>query len=120
MRGCTRRKKSNTTWSILELGFCKFNVDGAARGKPGPAGIRGVVHNDRESMMLAFSEPTGIMESNEVELLAIKRAVHLRSRYGNDNLIIDGDSVNAIAWALGRKNTPWRLVNIARDIRKMN
>ena len=29
------------------IGILKFNVDGAARGKPGPASIGGVLHNDK-------------------------------------------------------------------------
>lgn len=79
-----------------------------------------MAHNSRGRMLLAFSEPTGIMESNEAGLLVIRRAIHLWSRYGNINLVIEGDSVNAIAWATGRKNASWRFVDIARDIRRMS
>lgn len=46
MRGCIRSKTTISTWSKLEIGFFKFNVDGAARGKPGLIGIGGVVCDD--------------------------------------------------------------------------
>lgn len=39
-------------WVKPPLGSFKFNVDGAVVGKPGPAGIRGVLHNDRGRMVL--------------------------------------------------------------------
>lgn len=54
-------------------------------------------------MIISFSESTGVMESNEVELLAIRKAIYLWSRFGNGNLIVEGYSVNLIAWASDRK-----------------
>lgn len=33
--------------SLPTLRYLKFNVDGAARGNPSLAGIRGVLHNSR-------------------------------------------------------------------------
>lgn len=86
-------------WTKLALGFCKFNIDGVARGKHGRAGIGGVIHDDRGRILLAFSEPIGLMESNEAELLAIRRPLQIWSRFGTGNLIIECDSTNGIAWA---------------------
>lgn len=40
-------------------GSCKFNVDGATKGELGPVGIEGVIHDARDNMILAFSEPVG-------------------------------------------------------------
>lgn len=84
----------------------KFSVDGAAMGKPSPVGIGGVLHDDKGRMPLIFSKSVGVMESNESELRAIRRATHLWASLGNVNLIIEGDFANAIAWASGRKNPP--------------
>lgn len=49
----------------------------------------------------------------------IGRALHLWDKYGNGNLIIEGDSVNNVICASGRKHIPWRLIHIRRDIRKV-
>lgn len=70
-------------------------------------------------MLPTFVESIGIMESNEVELLAIPRAIHLWIRHGNDNLVLEGDSTNASTWAIGRKSPRWMLVNIDREIKKL-
>lgn len=45
-----------------------------------------------------------IMESNEAELRAIRRALQVWSRFGNGNLIAGSDSNNAISWANNRKS----------------
>lgn len=40
-----KKKKEVVLWEKPELGFHKFNVDDAARGKPDPTGIEGVLHD---------------------------------------------------------------------------
>lgn len=47
------------TWVKPNLGFFKFNVDGAARDKLGPADIGGVIHDCRGDMVGCFSESVG-------------------------------------------------------------
>lgn len=45
--GCSAPKvKKSVFWNLPRRGMLKLNVDGAVRGKPGPAGIGGVLHND--------------------------------------------------------------------------
>lgn len=116
MKGIGRVSRRLVKWAAPPLGSCKFNVDGAARGKPGPAGIGGVLHDDRGNMLAAFSESVGSMESNEIELRAIRRALQISSRFRRGKLIIESDSTNAISWANNRKFPLWRLIGIARDI----
>lgn len=58
-------------------GTLKFNVDGASRGKSGPAGIGGVLRDHSGSTRVVFSESVGIMESNEAALLSIRRTLTL-------------------------------------------
>lgn len=64
-------------WSPPPCGVLKFNMDGAARGKPGPAGIGGVLRNHLGSISVVFSEFVGSLESNEAEVLSIRRALTL-------------------------------------------
>ncbi|KAK3190293.1 hypothetical protein Dsin_029854 [Dipteronia sinensis] len=53
----------------------KFNVDGSARGSPGLVGIGGVLRDSYGKVLCMFSFCVGIMDSNNAELLAIKKAV---------------------------------------------
>lgn len=48
-------------------------------------------HDYRGRMLLVFALSTGIMKSNEAELLVIQKAIHLWIRYGNGNLVVEGD-----------------------------
>lgn len=97
----------------------KFNVDRVSRGKLGPAGIGGVLHDEEGEIKLFFSEPVGIKDSNEVEFPGIRKALELQNSFENGKLIIDSDSTNAIAWARGKKTPPWRLISILRGICKL-
>lgn len=50
------------------IGILKFNMDGAARGKPSPAGIGWMLHNDNGDILGMFSKGVGIKDSNEAEI----------------------------------------------------
>lgn len=52
-------------------------MDGVSRGKPGPLGIGGVLRNHSGVTTLVFTESVGIRDSNEAELLSIKRVLTL-------------------------------------------
>lgn len=52
----------------------KFNVDGEAKGKPGPAGWWGALRDYKGVILCTFSKNVGIRESNEAEVLAILEA----------------------------------------------
>lgn len=61
-------------WSHLEEGWFKFNVDGSAFGKPGPAGFGGVCCDEKGCFVGVFSGYVGILDSNIAEFLAIHKA----------------------------------------------
>ena len=70
-------------------------------GKPGPAGIGGVLRDANGKVLCLFSFHLGILDSNTTELLAIKKAIELISE--NQNLIdrdieIVSDSKVAVSW----------------------
>lgn len=47
--------RKSVSWVPPLPGSLKFNVDGAARGKPGPAGIGGVLRNYKGEVLFMFS-----------------------------------------------------------------
>ncbi|KAK2651313.1 hypothetical protein Ddye_018802 [Dipteronia dyeriana] len=55
----------------------KFNVDGSSRGKPGPAGIGGVLRDSYGKILCLFSFYVGIADSNSTEILAVRKAIEL-------------------------------------------
>ncbi|XVF86739.1 hypothetical protein PTKIN_Ptkin18bG0066500 [Pterospermum kingtungense] len=52
----------------------KFNVDGSTLGKPGPAGIGGVLRDHEGNIKIRLLKSVGSADSNLAELLAIKEA----------------------------------------------
>ena len=79
-------------------GVLKFIVDGASRGKPGPASIGGVLLNFKGEVLISFSKPIGIKDSNEAEVFAILKTLRIYSRSFGDNLIVESNSSNAVSW----------------------
>ena len=89
-------------WSPPSFGVYKFNVDGASRGKPGLAGIGGVLRNWKGEVLIMFSKNVAVCDSNEVGVvLVILESLRMFSNEGT--LVVESDSSNAIVWELNRK-----------------
>ncbi|XVF46753.1 hypothetical protein PTKIN_Ptkin03bG0053700 [Pterospermum kingtungense] len=69
-------KKSRTglCWTPPPEGILKFNVDGATKGYPGPAGIEGILWASSSNVLRVFSFSVGVVDSNLTELLAVREA----------------------------------------------
>jgi ribonuclease HI len=68
------------------------NVDGGARGNPGPAAI-GVVVSDADGNVIdELAEPIGVATNNVAEYRALLRGVEWARGLGADELEIVGDS----------------------------
>lgn len=48
--------KKSIHWSSPPVGVLKFNVDGVAREKTGPVGIKGVLRNSKGGLFFMFSK----------------------------------------------------------------
>ena len=62
---CPRKERRPIPWSPPPYRVSKFNVDGASRGNPGPAGITGVIRNSKGDVILMFSKHVGVCDSND-------------------------------------------------------
>ncbi|EOY13586.1 Uncharacterized protein TCM_032186 [Theobroma cacao] len=90
----------------------KFNVDGAARGCPGPAGIGGILRDHRGYVKIIFSKAIGGADSNLAETMAVREALltYSVSRWKeNHKLLIESDSSNAVKWTNHPDTAPWRM-----------
>jgi ribonuclease HI len=90
----------------------KWNVDGSARGKPGPAGIGGILCDNNGVVLAQFASSVGIRDSNEAEFLAIAFALEMcldRTDCLDMDLIVESDSKNALAWVNNASLCPWGL-----------
>ncbi|KAK1549737.1 hypothetical protein Q3G72_006906 [Acer saccharum] len=98
----------------------KFNVDGSALGKPGPARIGGVLRDSKGKVLCMFSFYVGVQDSNTAELMAIHKAVDLYCSSitcMGRNLEISRDSMVAVSW-INRKGIGCvKYVNLIYDIR---
>ncbi|XVF41626.1 hypothetical protein PTKIN_Ptkin01aG0294600 [Pterospermum kingtungense] len=55
MGSTVKKIRPKTAWSKPMFEEVKFNVDGVSTGKPGPAGIRGVLRDHRGLELIKFS-----------------------------------------------------------------
>ncbi|XVF82519.1 hypothetical protein PTKIN_Ptkin16aG0055800 [Pterospermum kingtungense] len=109
-------------WATPSQGCMKFIVDGAAKGKPGPAGIGGVLRDDKGMVKLVFSKPVGVMDSNLAELLAAREAfiIYSDSQWAQSyKLLIESDSLNVVKWIKDPSSSPWRFRTIISFIENL-
>lgn len=100
-------KRNGIVWQGPKEEWLKFNVDGAARGKPGKAGCGGVLRDGRGDSHGIFYGPLGILDSNMTELYAISKAlqVYAASPWCQQHpLIIESDSKTAVFWVTNIKS----------------
>lgn len=104
--------RKSVSWSSPPKGWIKWNVDGSSLGKPGKSGIGGVLRDPKGQVICTFSEPLGVLESNEAEVIAIRRALQLTAAVpGAERLkvIVETDSLNAFTWITKAIARPWRM-----------
>ena len=73
-------------WKNPLIGSLKFNVDGSSKGKPGLAGIGGVLKDCSGKVKAIFSKAIGLTNSNVAELLAVSKA--LRFSYPRNGYLL--------------------------------
>ncbi|XVF14483.1 hypothetical protein REPUB_Repub09cG0063900 [Reevesia pubescens] len=109
-------------WEAPSHGLLMFNVDGFVLVKPGHGGIGGVLHNDDVVMLLVVFKSIGIIDSNVVEFLTIKKAftIFVGSKWGSCyGLIIESDNVNAVKFINNLQTISWRLKKFSAFIESL-
>ncbi|KAK3225729.1 hypothetical protein Dsin_005591 [Dipteronia sinensis] len=90
----------NEEWFPLGIYRLKFNMDSSSRGKPGHAGIGGVLRNSDGKIICLFSFYVGIEDSNMTEILTIHKVFELctsRTDLMGRDIIIVNDSKAAVS-----------------------
>jgi ribonuclease HI len=88
-----------------------INVDGAARGNPGPAAIGAIIKNENGHIVARISQRIGITTNNQAEYQAIITALEQAVRMGVRTVSVKSDSelvVNQISGRYKIKNTALR------------
>ena len=88
-----------------------INVDGAARGNPGPAAIGAVIKDEGGNTVGRISRCIGVTTNNQAEYLAIIGALKKAVSAGAKQVILKSDSELAVNQINGRykiKNTALR------------
>lgn len=67
-----------------------------ARGKPSPAGIRGMLHNSDSIVLSMVFKNVGIGETNKVVVFAILEALQIFMDFFHSKLTRKNDSENVI------------------------
>ena len=78
------------------------NVDGGARGNPGPAAIGVVLRDDDGELLAKVGEKIGEATNNVAEYRALLRGIELAKGHGADELELIGDSELVVRQVEGR------------------
>jgi ribonuclease HI len=84
------------------MGKLTVNVDGGARGNPGPAAIGVVVRNDDGAVVEQVGETIGTATNNVAEYRALLRGLELAAAHGADEVELIGDSELIVRQIEGR------------------
>jgi ribonuclease HI len=84
------------------MGKLTVNVDGGARGNPGPAAIGVVVRNEDGAVVEAVGETIGRQTNNVAEYKALLRGIELASAHGATQVELVGDSELVVRQVEGR------------------
>ncbi|XVF57148.1 hypothetical protein PTKIN_Ptkin06aG0180700 [Pterospermum kingtungense] len=107
--GKTKKSRGGVCWNPPSEGILKFNMDGAARGCPGPTGIRGILWDSSHKVISMFSKLVGIIDSNLAELLAVKEAIGIFSAsqwVSSHCMVIESDLANVVKWVRYSNTVP--------------
>lgn len=78
------------------------NVDGGARGNPGPAAIGVVLRNGEGTVLEEVGEKIGAATNNVAEYRALLRGIELAAAHGATELELVGDSELVVRQVEGR------------------
>lgn len=78
------------------------NVDGGARGNPGPAAIGVVIRDSEDEVIRDLGETIGEATNNVAEYKALIRGIELAKELGADELDLRGDSELVVKQMLGQ------------------
>src|SRR5215469_17028716 len=84
------------------MGKLTVNVDGGARGNPGPAAIGVVVRNDAGAVVEQVGETIGTATNNVAEYKALLRGIELAAAHGASEVELIGDSELIVRQIEGR------------------
>ena len=97
-------------------------MDGSSKGKPGPAGMGGVLRDSNGKVLCLFSAFLGILDSNVAELWAIKKAVEVCTNNPNlrhKEISVVSDSQVAVSWVNTKDFGNIELINFIYEIRSL-
>jgi ribonuclease HI len=95
----------------LNISKIIINVDGAARGNPGPGAIGGVLKDETGKVLGRISRALGITTNNQAEYQAIIAALEKAIGMGSRQVVVKSDSKLVVEQINGRykiKNTGLR------------
>lgn len=87
-------------------------MDGSSKGKPGMAGIGGLLRDHQGEIRAMFAASVGERDSNEAEFMAIVFALEMSLQQDwlqQAEIIVESDSKNALVWVERKEEYPWNL-----------
>ena len=102
-------------WSFPSKYYHKANLNGSAKGNPGPTGCKGITRNSHGIGIAALSYPIQNQTNHFAEASVAYHIVKLALKVGINNLWLEGDSLNIINCLKGVVLPLWTIQNIIEE-----
>ena len=110
-------QNARTSWQLPPQSVYKLNYDAVVFTNNTSSGFSAMIRNSRGEVMAAMTaKGLAVQCSEEVELLACRKAVEFATDVGFTVLIVEGDSVNATRSIVSTKDNQSALRHIVGDI----
>ncbi|GKV09776.1 hypothetical protein SLEP1_g21225 [Rubroshorea leprosula] len=90
------RREFQVGWDPPPSGFVKLNVDGSARGSPGPSTAGGCCRDASGNWLFGFNQQLGDGHAIRAELFALWKGMELAWNMGFRHIIVETDSLLAV------------------------
>ncbi|XP_057836896.1 uncharacterized protein LOC131047085 [Cryptomeria japonica] len=115
----TNQCRQNVIWHPPPIGWIKINVEGAAKGNPGPAGCGRVAKNHFGLLVSMMALPLGTQTNHYTEASAAHFGLHMAKREGFTKVWLESVSINTVNCLSGRTDPSWIIASLIKDCRNI-
>ncbi|KAH0755036.1 hypothetical protein KY290_025306 [Solanum tuberosum] len=112
-------KITKVQWDLPQIGWVKYNTDGASRGNPGASAYAFCLRDENEDLLYAKGEKIEDATNTEAEAIAILEAAKHCKQADSHRIIIQTDSLLLQQVLMMKWECPWSISDMIEQVREL-